>query len=205
MTQYKLSYFDFNGGRGEPIRILFHAAGIKFTDDRLSFEQFSQMRSGTRFNSVPVLQIDGAEVTQTNAIMRYVGKLGGLYPKDNLQALYCDEAMSAVENLSYHISQTMRLQGDELRDARLKLVDGWLTTFVRGLDALLKRGGGTYFCDARLTIADLKVFILTRWLESGALDHIPRDFVQKLAPGLSAHRKRIDAEPIVAAYYASRG
>lgn len=32
MTQYKLTYFDFAGGRGEPIRIALHAAGIAFED-----------------------------------------------------------------------------------------------------------------------------------------------------------------------------
>ncbi|MDH4125690.1 MAG: glutathione S-transferase family protein [Gammaproteobacteria bacterium] len=204
MTKYKLSYFDFNGGRGEPIRIMFHAAGIAFEDNRLSFEQFGQMRQGTRFNSLPVLHVDGVEVTQSNAMLRYLGKLGGLYPTDNLQALYCDEVMGAVENLSYHIGQTMRLQGDELREARQKLLDGWLTTYIRGMGGLLARGGGKYFCDNRLTVADLKAFIQTRWLQSGALDYIPRDALKKLAPALAEHQQRVEADPIVVAYYASR-
>ena len=82
MTKYKLTYFDFDGGRGEPIRIALHAAGIAFEDKRLSFAQFSAMRQDTRFNAVPVLEIDGVAVTQSNALCRYVGKLAGLYPAD---------------------------------------------------------------------------------------------------------------------------
>lgn len=203
MSAYKLDYFDFSGGRGEPIRIAFHAAGVTFEDNRLSFEQFGEMRQSTPFNSLPVLEIDGAAITQTNGILRYVGKLGGLYPSDDLQALYCDEVMGAVEHLSYHIGQTMRLPDDELRAAREKLVEGWLTTFVHGIDGLLTRGGGQYFADSRLTVADLKTFIQTRWLCSGTLDHIPSDFVQKLAPGLIAHQQRVEKEPVVVAYYAS--
>jgi glutathione S-transferase len=77
MTKYKLTYFDFDGGRGEPIRIAFHAAGIEFEDNRLSFAEFGEMRRSTRFSALPVLEIDGAEVTQSNAISRYVGKLAG--------------------------------------------------------------------------------------------------------------------------------
>ena len=87
MPNYKLTYFDFDGGRGEPIRIAFHAAGIDFEDYRLSFPEFGEMRRNIRFNAVPVLEIDGAEVTQSNGLSRYIGKLAGLYPEDDLQAL----------------------------------------------------------------------------------------------------------------------
>ena len=88
MTNYKLTYFDFDGGRAEPLRIAFHAAGVEFEDDRISFPEFGEMRGNWRFNAVPVLEIDGTVVTQSNAMNRYVGKMGGLYPTDDLQALY---------------------------------------------------------------------------------------------------------------------
>lgn len=91
MSDYKLTYFDFDGGRGEPIRIAFHIAGLAFEDNRISFPEFSEMRRGVRFNSLPVLEIDDAAITQSNALSRYVGKVTGLYPADHLQALYCDE------------------------------------------------------------------------------------------------------------------
>jgi len=204
MTTYKLSYFDFDGGRAEPIRIAFHAAGIKFEDDRLSFPEFGQMRDRTRFSAVPVLEIDGAAVTQSNALSRYIGKLAGLYPKDDLQALYCDEALGAVEDSYHHIVRTFGLQGDELKAAREKLADGWLSVYLPGLDELLARGGGAYFADHRLTVADLKVFVQIRSLIAGTLDHISTDLVQQLAPGLVEHQERIESDPVVVAYYSSR-
>jgi glutathione S-transferase len=135
---------------------------------------------------------------------RFVGKMAGLYPADSLQALYCDEAMGAIEDLSNRIVQTFGLEGDELKLAREKLADGWLAVFLRGLNELLVRGGGEYFADDQLTIADLKVFVLTRWLTSGSLDHIPTDLVQRLAPALVDHQDRVERDPRVAAYYASR-
>ncbi len=204
MTSYKLTYFDFDGGRAEPIRIAFHAAGIEFEDHRISFQEFGEMRRDTRFNSVPVLEIDGAAVTQSNALMRYVAKLTGLFPEDNLQALYCDEAMGALEDLSHYIVRSFGLQGEELRQAREKLVDGWLSVYLRGLNDLLTRGGGEYFADSRLTVADLKAFVQTRTLMAGKLDHVPPDLVQQLAPALAEHQKRIAADPRVVAYYDSR-
>ncbi len=204
MTNYKLTYFDFAGGRGEPIRIALHAAGIEFEDQRLLFPEFSKIRQALRFSALPVFEIDGVAVTQSNAISRYVGKLAGLYPKDDLQALYCDEALDAVEDISHYIGQTLGLQGEELRVAREKLVNGWLKIFLKGLSALLVRGGGQYFAGNRLTIADLKVLMNTRWLRSGMLDHVPSDLVEQLAPNLVEHQARIEAEPVVTAYYASR-
>ncbi len=204
MSSYKLTYFDFDGGRAEPIRIAFHAAGIDFDDNRISFPEFGEMRQSTRFNAVPVLEIDGAEVTQSNALSRYVGKMAGLYPEDDLQALYCDEVLGALEDLSHYIVQTFGLQDEELRLAREKLVDGWLSVYLRGLDQLLARGGGEYFADNGLTIADLKSFVQTRSLRSGNLDYVSKDLVQRLAPGLVEHQERIESDPRVVAYYATR-
>jgi glutathione S-transferase len=162
------------------------------------------MRQEMLFNALPVLEIDGAAFTQSNAICRYIGKMAGLYPLDHLQALYCDETLDAVEDLSHHIGQTFGLEGDALRTAREKLVDGWLTTFLTGLGALLERGGGRYFAGNALTIADLKVLMQTRWLRSGALDHVPADLLDRLAPNLVEHQARIEADPVVTAWYASR-
>jgi glutathione S-transferase len=204
MTTFKLTYFDFAGGRAEPIRIAFHAAGIEFEDDRLSFPEFAQMRHRTRFNAVPVLEIDGAAVTQSNGLSRYIGKLAGLYPTDDLQAWYCDEALGAVEDSYHHIVRTFGLEGDELKAAREKLADGWLSVYLRGLDELLARGGGAYFADHRLTVADLKVYVQIRSLIAGTLDHVPTELVQQLAPGLVDHQERIESDPVVVAYYSSR-
>ncbi len=204
MPTYKLTYFDFDGGRAEPIRIAFHAAGIDFEDERISFPEFGEMRKDTRFNSVPVLEIDGATVTQSNALSRYVGKMAGLYPADNLQALYCDEVLGALEDLSHYVVQTFGLEDEALRLAREKLVDGWLSVYLKGLDELLARGGGEYFAGDDLTVADLKAFVQIRALRAGILDHVPADLVQRLAPGLVEHQKRIESDSRVVAYYASR-
>ncbi len=205
MTTYRLTYFDFDGGRGEPIRIALHAGGIEFDDHRISFAEFGDTRKDIRFTCVPVMEIDGVEVTQSNALSRYVGKLADLYPEDDLQALYCDEALEALEDLTWCIVKTFGLEGGALKSAREELADGWMTTYLRGLSDLLARGGGEYFADNRLTVADLRAFVQTRSLRSGHLDHIPTDLVERVAPKLVDHEARVSNDPRVAAYYATRG
>ena len=204
MSTYKLTYFDFDGGRAEPVRIAFHAAGIEFEDERWSFPDFQQRRESTRFNAVPVLEIDGKMITQSNALTRYVGRMAGLYPEDAMQALYCDEVLGALEDMPHAIARTFGLEGEALKAAREKLAAGWLTTYLQGLGELLERGGGEYFADHRLTVADLKSWVTISWLTSGKLEHIAEDLVQQNAPILVEHQARIAAEPVVGAYYASR-
>ena len=204
MPNYKLTYFDFDGGRGEPIRIALHVAGIEFEDNRLSFAEFTEQRPGFRFNALPELDIDGVVVSQSNALSRYAGKLAGLYPEDDTQALYCDEVLGALEDMLHRVVPTFGLEGEELKAAREKLVEGWLSVYVSGLGELLERGGGEYFADNRLTVADLKAFVHTRWLCAGQLDHVPTDLVQRLAPSLVDHEKRVASDPRVVAYYAAR-
>lgn len=202
MTNYKLTYFDFDGGRAEPIRIAMHSAGIEFEDVRWSFPEFGEKRQSLPFNAVPVLEINGQVVSQSLGISRYMGKMSGLYPEDPLQALYCDEVMGALEDLNHYVVQTFGLEGDALKLAREILVEGRFTVFINGLAELLKRGGGQYFADQRLTIADIWMYVQIKSLQSGKLDHIPTDIVDQLAPTLTEHCTRIQQEPIVLAYYA---
>jgi len=204
MSGYKLTYFDIDGGRGEVTRIALHAAGIEFEDNRISFPEFGEARRNMRFNAVPVLEVDGEEVSQSDAMSRYVGRLAGLYPTDPMQALYCDEVMGALEDLTHFTVQTFGLEGDALKEARKQLVDGKMTVFLKGVQGLLHRGGGEYFADNQLTVADLRSFVQVRSLSAGLLDHVPADIVQTVAPDLLEHHQRVAADSRVIAYYAGR-
>lgn len=204
MSNYRLTYFDFDGGRGGPLRIALHAAGWHFEDIRWSFPEFAEKRESARFHSVPVLEIDGHKFTQSNALCRYIGKTCDLYPEDPMQALYCDEVLEAMEDLTHYVVQTFGLEGDELKTARESFMNTRLTVFLQGLDELLTRGGGEYFANKRLTIADLKVAATLSSMRSGNLEHIPADFVEKLTPALAKHQDRVENDPIVLAYHASK-
>ena len=104
-----------------------------------------------------------------------------------------------MEDISQRIGQTIGLQGTALETARRQLVEGPLSTYLNGMNELLARGGGSYFADGRLTIADLKVLALTRWLTRGVLDHVPKDLVDRLAPALVEHQARISGDARVVA------
>lgn len=205
MPQLKLSYFDFHGGRAEPIRLALAIGGIAFEDHRFSFHEFSEVRKTVPFGQVPVLHVDGVQVTQSDAILRYVGKLAGLYPTDTYQALLCDEVAYVVEEAGVKLGPSFSMKGDELKAARIALVNESMPKYLGWLQKKLLVHGGEYFADNRLTVADLKVFVDVRGLNSGRLDHVPTDLVEKVAPALNIHMQRIAQNEAVLAYYGKFG
>ncbi|MGB3050638.1 MAG: glutathione S-transferase family protein [Polyangiales bacterium] len=202
MPKLKLTYFDIHGGRGEPARLAMYIGGVDFEDKRVSFREFGDAHSSFPFNRVPMLEIDGIELSQSNAINRYVGKLAGLYPTDPLQAAFCDEAMDAVEDVVSKVTATFSIEDEtEKKAARQALADGPIAVYLQRLQALLEAHGGEYFADGRLTVADLKVMVWVRSLRSGVLDHMPQDLPDNLAPLLVEHLERIQSLPKVREYY----
>jgi len=204
MDKIKLTYFDIDGGRAEPARIALYIAGIEFEDCRISFAEFGEMRAGTPLNALPIVEINGVAYTQCNAMNRYFGKLAGFYPSDPWQAFLCDEVLEMIEDTSHAFSRTLGIQDDELKVAREKLTKGMYTRCLKTLDKRLEAGGGEYFADRRLTVADLKVYVWVKRLKSGGLDHVPSDLPDRVAPSLVRHLERVAAHPGVVAYYAGR-
>lgn len=204
MNKLKLTYFDFSGGRAEPARLAMHIGGIAFEDDRFPPNNFAEVRKSTPLSQVPTLYVDDVQVTQSDAITRYVGKLAGLYPVDEFQALLCDEVMHALEDINIKIGATFGMEGDALKAARESLLKGPFPQYMRWLQNQLEKQGGEYFADHRLTIADLKALVILRWVSSGVLDHIPKDWLAAEFPKLVAYMNHIAALPAISRYYASR-
>jgi glutathione S-transferase len=205
MNKLKLTYFDFPGGRAEPARLAMHIGEVPFEDYRFAPGDFSEVRKATPLNQVPTLHVNDLQVTQSDAITRYVGKLAGLYPEDDLQALLCDEVMGALEDINVKLGATFGLTGDDLKSARDALATDALPKYLRWLQHQLESHGGEFLADNRLTVADLKAFVILRWLSSGKLDHIPNDLIEIVAPRLKDYVNRIASLPAIAQYYANRG
>ncbi len=205
MPELKLTYFDFHGGRGEPARLAMFMGGIEFEDRRVPLAEWPAVKAEMPFHAVPVLEVDGKTLTQSNVINRYVGKLAGLYPSDPWQAALCDEVMDVIEDIVNEVVATFTIENEEeKRAARQALADGPLRFYLERLQTRLEQTGGEYFADNRLTVADLKVFVWIRNLRSGILDYIPTDLPDRVAPLLVEHLERVNKHPKITAYYKNR-
>ncbi len=207
MLDIKLSYLDFPEGRGgEAERLALHLGGVAFEDDRYHLEDVVSVVLRAQTMQVSVLQVGEFQFQHQDAvaeIARYVGRVSQLYPDhDPLQALLCDVVLGRVENTLAHIGSTCWQDDDARQTARHTLVTRILPTALEWLQERLVIGGGEYFANQSLTMADLKVFTLVRGLNSGRLQYIPTDIVEQYAPSLNEHMQRIEAIPAVMQYYA---
>ena len=101
----KLDYFGIHG-RGAMLRMTLWYCNVEFKDNRLSFEEWGKFKSTFKNGQVPALTLDdGYVANQSNAILRYLGKVytgrNGecLYPinKDPLLAHTIDRIMEIDE------------------------------------------------------------------------------------------------------------
>jgi glutathione S-transferase len=114
--------------------------------------------------------------------------------------------MDAVEDISVKVSPSFAIKDDEEKKrARQALADGPITLYLDRIARRLEARGGEWFADGRITVADLKVFVWIRHLESGNLDHVPTDLVDRVAPELAKHYERVGSHPGVKAYYEQHG
>jgi glutathione S-transferase len=205
MAKLKLTYFNFHGGRGEPARLALSIGGIAFEDDRVPLTDWDRRKADTLYGALPLLEVDGQFVAQSNAINRYVGKLADLYPSDPWQAALCDEVMEAVEDIVSKMAATINLPEEQMKTQRRALVEDPIPFYLTRLQQRLEAHGGRYFAADRLSVADLKVFIWIRNLKSGVLDHVPTNLPDRVAPKLIEHYERVKNDPGVKAYYAKHG
>uniref|UniRef100_A0A914YDQ5 glutathione transferase n=1 Tax=Panagrolaimus superbus TaxID=310955 RepID=A0A914YDQ5_9BILA len=87
MVHYKLTYFNIRG-LGEPIRIMFRYADVKFEDNRISRSEWPKIKPTTPTGKMPILEVDNKTLVESGAIYRYLGDKFNLRPKcewDNAQ------------------------------------------------------------------------------------------------------------------------
>lgn len=201
MAQYKLTYFDFPGGRGEDCRLAFFVAGVPFEDERLSGEQFVKAKASLPFGALPVLTVEGkGQLGQSNAILRFIGSQYGLLPTDPFEAARHEAVLGAVEDLRAEKSFVDEVQDpEEKKRARQEFASG----FMQEWGACIERqiGDGPFLAGAKLSVADLKLFVVTGPFLRGAIDHIPSD-VFKAFPKLLRLVDAVKKHPKVAEWYA---
>jgi glutathione S-transferase len=204
----KVFYYNFKFWRAEAVRAGLFLQNIPFEDIR-DKEEMAAVKPRAPFGAFPIIEVDGQILSQTQAIVTYVGKLGSvfdfssvegasadpsyprLYPADDnyfLQAK-CDEIINGCTEVTGTITSSFGLPKDEVEPKRKALIapdGGRLYKHCSGLNSICCNESPGLACGKTMTVADLCVWKLVNWLSGGILDHIPADFVSSNFPNLQA-------------------
>uniref|UniRef100_A0A8D2B5E7 glutathione transferase n=1 Tax=Sciurus vulgaris TaxID=55149 RepID=A0A8D2B5E7_SCIVU len=94
----------FNGrGRMESIRWLLAAAGVEFEEKLFeTHEEFEKLIQGgaLMYEQVPMVEIDGMNLVETRAILRYIAAKYGLYGRNLKEQAWIDMYVEGLRDLS---------------------------------------------------------------------------------------------------------
>lgn len=201
MNKPKLTYFDAPVSRGEECRLALVLAGVDFEDDRVKSADWPARKPNTPFGSMPVFSVPGhPPLAQTNAILVLIGRRHGLHPKDDFVAAQHEAVMAYVEDLRASIRPSMvEKDPDKKRGLREQLAAEVLPLWASHVERLI--GDGPFFAGEAPSVVDVKLYVLTKWLRSGVLDHIPATIFDAY-PKLIRIHDAVRDDPRVKAWYA---
>ena len=197
---YTLYYFPIRG-RGEQVRLLFHALDISFEDVHVQGNAFPELKKQgpemLAFGSLPMLEDGTFRLCQGPVILSYLARKHDAAPSDPQLSAKTDAIAWGAEDLRMRY---FKLFGDAPETKQAEFVAGdWHQRWLPNLDGLLALNGVSgHFVGERLSHADIAMWdvldaILIN-IEAATLDGFSR---------LQAFYDAIRSRPAVAAYVES--
>lgn len=98
----EILYFDFQSrGRGQAVRLLLEDAQIAYDDTRYSFQEYPEWKETglvelNPVKTIPVVKLNGKNLTQSYAILRYFAKLLKSYDGKTPEEQYWVDALCDI-------------------------------------------------------------------------------------------------------------
>nr|XP_034174007.1 glutathione S-transferase-like [Osmia lignaria]XP_034174008.1 glutathione S-transferase-like [Osmia lignaria] len=197
-TSYKLIYFNARG-RAEHIRYIFAYAGIDYVDQRIPKERWTELKKSMPYGMLPVLEIDGKPISQSNAVARYLARKHNLTGRDEWEAMQCDVLVDTLGDLKQFISQ-YRTEEDLFKkeEKKAKLLKETIPFYLNKFEKTVGENGG-YAVGSTTTWAD---FVFAVALEN--FENIFGTTALENYPGLRALKKRVHEIPAIVDWLAKR-
>lgn len=193
----KLTYFD-GPGYAEAIRLTLTIGGIEFEDERLTHDQFKDAKEAGKvpFLSLPTLTVDGEVYAESNALLRYAAKLGGLYPTSDKAAMKVDMASDGMDSLIALIFK------ENSKEARAKVIEESFPRYIGAIEKMYAATKGPYLLDDTMSFVDVKLHMMVTMFSSGLVENIPGNVFDTF-PHLLAMSKTVLAHEKVQAWNAA--
>ena len=173
-TDATLYYFK---GRGlaDQIRWMLAYTGESFAgrvvDKRARFQRLAEVQ--LPFGQLPLLQIDGIELVQSQTIIRYLAKRANLMGATPKEEVICDMIAETVRDLIGLVAGTpfARRRSPADLEKHIKLLkEKWQARGAR-LEHGLKANGGTFLVGKSVSYADILVAHCLTWFVEEVRSH----------------------------------
>ena len=150
---------------------------------------------------IPVLEVDGVKIPQSNTIGRFLAKQFQLAGKDDLEQAKVDAVVDTINDIVAILIPIHREQDPvKKQEATKKVIDEQLPKHLENLEVLAKLYGnsGPYFVGNHLSWADLRFHNFADTLlgvDANALDKYPF---------LKQNRTEVEKQPGIAEYMKNR-
>ncbi|GCB67086.1 hypothetical protein scyTo_0005075 [Scyliorhinus torazame] len=166
MSKPKLHYFN-GRGRMESVRWLLAAAGIEFEEEYLETrEQYEKLlKDGALlYEQVPMVEIDGMKLVQTNAILNYIAGKYNLYGKDIKERALIDMYAEGARDLMTLVMRHPFLPSEEKESNRTLITKKAKSRYFPAFEKVLSQQSG-YLVGNQLSVADLHLLEVILMIE----------------------------------------
>ena len=192
----KLHYFK-GRGRAETTRWMLAVNRIDFENIAIETpDALAALRASGKlpFDQMPLLELDGLNLSQSSAMIRYLARRGDFYGDDDNDALWCDMIAGAVADFAETAIQAAFQPSAETAKANMQ---ARFAKFGPRFEARLAATGGDFCVGGRLSFADV---VLAEALTS-YLEWLPE--ILSETPHLKGLQSRVLEQEGIAAYLAS--
>ncbi|XP_043319929.1 glutathione S-transferase alpha-4-like [Cervus canadensis] len=174
----KLWYFC-GRGRMESIRWLLAAAGVEFEEEFLETrEQHEKLQKDGRllFGQVPLVEIDGMELTQTRAILSYLATKYNLHGKDPKETVRIDMYAEGTLDLMTMVALAAFKPPEGKEESLALVVKKAKTQHFPVFEKILKDHGEDFLVGNKFRWADiqlLEAILMVEELDASVLSDFP--------------------------------
>jgi len=185
--QYRLFYFN-SRGLAEVSRILFAAAGVAYTDDRVKSSSESKdwenRRSTTMFGKIPELYVDGKVIPQSKAIERFLARRFGFMGSNDIEAAQIEGFGEYLRDLAMDFYK-VRAEEEKKNAFLAKEAHDHLTHLEKHI------GDNGHIVGDKLSLADVQLYYTLNFLDNEDKHKLTSKYpkVHKVVEGVKNNEK----------------
>ena len=154
MSSAQLTYFR-GRGRAETTRWMLAATDVDFVNLAIDTPgDLATLRASGKlpFDQMPLLEIDGLNLSQSSAMIRYLARRGGLYGNDDRDAMWCDMVAGVAADFAETAIQAPFKPSEAIAIADM---EARFAKFGPRFDARIAAQGSGFSAADNMTFADV--------------------------------------------------